>query len=500
MGTIRIDSEDIARFRQASHDVNPLHTSSEYARRTIYGEPVVYGILGTLAALDILPKRPGEIVSSVKLTFHRPIFAGIDYPTTVTTQSATQTTVLVEDAGHPLITAKITFTPGTSGGTSVRSYRPRDSPLRWRIEELRKGVEVAGRYFPDPEALASLLQRWKLHEKGIGPAQAVALLWSSYLVGMELPGERATFHRLQMTFEGGGDDGPIDYRATVRKDIDARFDTMGVDASLSQGGSAFAKSELETIVRHDPPMMSSEALARSLPRSDALLGKSALVTGGSRGLGAALVAALVSQGCDVILNYRSSTAEAESLRSALAGSSGTITLKRGNAADAGWCGSLREELRTYPEGLDILICNASPPIHPLPLEPGSLDRARDFLTQSFDLVAAPLAAFVDLVAARSGWIIVISSEFARTAHADFPHYVAAKCAIEGLACSVAARYPRAGLLLVRPPRLLTDQTNTAAGRRGAFPVEAVAATVVERLRHFGLRSGPEVLETFSKTS
>jgi NAD(P)-dependent dehydrogenase (short-subunit alcohol dehydrogenase family) len=500
MGTIRIIGEDVARFRLASHDLNPLHTSAEYARRTIFGEPVVYGILGTLAALDILPERPGEIVSAVELTFHRPIFTGIDYPSRVTTQSATQATVVVEDSGRSLLTAKMTFTPGTHGGTSVESYRPRESPLGWRFEELRKGVEVAGRYFPDPDALAILLQRWRLHEKGIAPAQAAALLWSSYLVGMELPGERATYHRVKMIFEGGGDDGPIDYRAKVRDDIDERFDTMRVDASLERGGRPFAKVELETIVRRDPPTMSLEALARALPCSDVLRGKTALVTGGARGLGAALVAALVSQGCDVILNYRSSTAEAEAFRFSLAGHSGVIRLKRGDAADAGWCGSLRDELRARPEGLDILICNASPPIRPLHLEPGSLGRARDFLNQSFDLVAEPLAAVVDLVAARSGWCVIISSEYARTAPADFPHYVAAKCAIEGLARSVASRFPKAGLLLVRPPRLLTDQTNTAAGRRGALSVEAVASTVVDRLRDPRPRSGPEVLEAFSRTS
>ena len=52
------DQADIALFSAASHDRNPLHLSEEYARTTPYGQPVVFGILGVLAALGQLPDDP----------------------------------------------------------------------------------------------------------------------------------------------------------------------------------------------------------------------------------------------------------------------------------------------------------------------------------------------------------------------------------------------------------------------------------------------------------
>jgi NAD(P)-dependent dehydrogenase (short-subunit alcohol dehydrogenase family) len=116
--------------------------------------------------------------------------------------------------------------------------------------------------------------------------------------------------------------------------------------------------------------------------------------------------------------------------------------------------------------------------------------------RAFSLVATPLATFLDLVASRKGTIVLISSEFARTAPADFPHYVAAKCAAEGFARAAAGAAPDARLLIVRPPRLLTDQTNTPTGRAGCLPVEQVAASVVARLCDLPNSPEPEILESF----
>ena len=43
-------------FRRLSHDENPLHYDAAYARRTPFGAPVVYGMLGVLAALRAITR------------------------------------------------------------------------------------------------------------------------------------------------------------------------------------------------------------------------------------------------------------------------------------------------------------------------------------------------------------------------------------------------------------------------------------------------------------
>ena len=56
-----------------------------------------------------------------------------------------------------------------------------------------------------------------------------------------------------------------------------------------------------------------------------LAGKKALVTGGSRGIGAAVVRRLVDEGATVALNYRASADAAEALIKELDGDGGRVT-------------------------------------------------------------------------------------------------------------------------------------------------------------------------------
>ncbi len=60
--SISFSKEESDLFRSASHDRNPLHCSDDYARKTAFAEPVVFGALGTLACLGYLCDRPNLIV------------------------------------------------------------------------------------------------------------------------------------------------------------------------------------------------------------------------------------------------------------------------------------------------------------------------------------------------------------------------------------------------------------------------------------------------------
>ena len=50
---------------------------------------------------------------------------------------------------------------------------------------------------------------------------------------------------------------------------------------------------------------------------------------------------------------------------------------------------------------------------------------------------------------------------------NWPHYVALKCAVEGLARATAAEYPKVSFCIARPAKLLTDLVNTPMGRANA---------------------------------
>lgn len=128
----------------------------------------------------------------------------------------------------------------------------------------------------------------------------------------------------------------------------------------------------------------------------------ALVIGGSRGLGAALVGALASQSSTVLLNYSSSQREAEALRDNLAGTKGEVRLLAGDAADHDWCREQSESVVQEFGGLDFLVCNASPVIRPLDFTADTLERFHQFVDQSLRLVTVPLAAFLEPLRLRNG--------------------------------------------------------------------------------------------------
>jgi NAD(P)-dependent dehydrogenase (short-subunit alcohol dehydrogenase family)/acyl dehydratase len=489
---LRFGEGDLALFSLASHDVNPLHTSALYSRRTPFGQPVVFGVLGCLAAAAYLPDRPGVILSGVTAIFHGPLFVGVGYQVEIQDKGRAQSRVIIRDSGRIVASVTFKFEPGEPEEAPSEGACPRRVPLNHRNDDLRVGLDIMDVYAPEPAALAELLRRWGLPAKGIAAAQAAALLWTSYLVGMELPGERAVFSRLRITFPARtAAEGPIAYTGRVT-DFDARYNLLEVEGRLSRGGAALADVQLSSLVRDDPPNTETSRLARLLPASTALEGQSALVTGGSRGLGAAIVAALASQGCHVLLNFRSGQADAEALRDSVGGVTGRITLMPGDAGDPTWC----ERMRSEWGRLDLLVLNASPAIRPLGLTPHALGRLSSFLAESFGLVAAPMASFLGVVRDRGGVIVLISSEYARTAPPEFPHYVAAKRAAEGLVLSACAEAPGTRLVVVRPPRLITDQTNTPAGREGAIPAESVAAPLVARLCEPTAGSPAEFLEEF----
>jgi len=168
----------------------------------------------------------------------------------------------------------------------------------------------------------------------------------------------------------------------------------------------------------------------------------------------------------------------------------------GDAADEAWCRGVLCPLVASRGGLDILVCNASPSIRALSLSLDEVRRFRAFASTSLDLVCVPMAALLETLSRRSGCCVSISSSFVRSLPADWPHYVAAKSAAEGLVSWAAANFNSVRFVIARPPRLLTDHMNTPAGRQGAVPVERVAAAIVGRVGGPPSRERVELIETF----
>jgi NAD(P)-dependent dehydrogenase (short-subunit alcohol dehydrogenase family) len=449
--TIRFSSDNLDLFARSSGDTNPLHLSAAYARRTPFGRPVVYGVLGALAVMARLAVPVGKRASRINLAFVRPMFPETDYRIEGNS---------LYDGSEELLKVDVEFEPGSPAAAAIEARDFRDRAASLAEADLAPGFERSGAYGPHPSAAEALWQRLGIDPEQWGSLPLAALLWSSYLAGMELPGERALYSRLSMRFDPrGGGAGPLDWNARLVSGN--RLNVIRAEFALHIGGERAATGEIGAWLRPLPVKPDDSAFSRS----DELSGKTALITGASRGLGASIARSLAFRGAKILANFHKSLTEAERLRDGLPEDS--IHLLQADAADVNAWRAVREKHRS----IDFLILNACPPVSAIRAEPETAARISDYVSQAFALTAVPLAVFAADVRQAT---VLISSEYAESYPEEFPHYVAVKAAAEGMLRSVARQHPNPGYLIVRPSKLLTDMTNTPYGTAGALAPEKVA--------------------------
>ncbi len=93
--------------------------------------------------------------------------------------------------------------------------------------------------------------------------------------------------------------------------------------------------------------------------SKPLTGKVALVTGGSRGLGAATVRLLAEQGADVAFTYVSSEKQAQAVVDEVRGKGAKAVAFKSDQADTSQTPALIDDVVAHFGGLDILVNNAA---------------------------------------------------------------------------------------------------------------------------------------------
>ena len=209
----------------------------------------------------------------------------------------------------------------------------------------------------------------------------------------------------------------------------------------------------------------------------------ALVTGASRGIGAAIATALAADGWKVGVNYRADESGARETLAAIEQAGGSATLVPGDVSDDPAALFAAAEEAFGPVGC--LVNNAGVTADGLTIQLSDDDWQRVIdtnLTAAFRLTRH---AVKGMVRRRSGRVVNIASVVGPKANAGQPNYAAAKAGLIGFTKTVAVEVARRGVTVnaVAPGFIETDMTrDVAAGvvehipaRRVGRPEEVAAA-------------------------
>ena len=223
-------------------------------------------------------------------------------------------------------------------------------------------------------------------------------------------------------------------------------------------------------------------------RGQNLRGHVALVTGGSRGIGAAIAVALADAGAAVAVNYRERAEDANAVVAGITAKGGRAIAVAADVSQSAAVTKMVEQITAALGPVDILVNNAG-----IAIVRGIDELSEDDFdrTITVNLKSAFLCTQAVIPAMRVrkwGRIVNITSGAARGAGAIGPHYNASKAGMEGLTRGYAARLVKEGITVnaVAPSLIETDMMrgrtdlarNIPLGRMGQAAEVAQAVTMV----------------------
>ena len=213
----------------------------------------------------------------------------------------------------------------------------------------------------------------------------------------------------------------------------------------------------------------------------------ALVTGASRGIGAAIALTLAESGAAVAVNYRERAGDAEAVVARIKSNGGRAIAVAADVSQSAAVTGMVERVARELGPIDILVNNAGIAIVRSVDELSESDFDRTLLVNLKSAFLCTQAVLPRMRERKWGRIVNITSGAARGAGAIGPHYNASKAGMEGLTRGYAARLVKEGITVnnVAPSLIETDMMkgrtdlarNIPLGRMGQ-PAEVAQAVAM----------------------
>ena len=221
--------------------------------------------------------------------------------------------------------------------------------------------------------------------------------------------------------------------------------------------------------------------------SKQLQGKTAVITGASRGIGKAIALALAEEGAEVVVNYASSPEKAEEVVSLIKNSGEAAYALQANIADESSTNEFIDKVLAKSGKIDVLINNAGITRDGLLMRMKTPDWNSVIELNLNGVFFTTKAVSRSMLKQKKGRIINITSVVGLIGNAGQSNYAAAKAGVVGLTKSTAKEFASRGITVnaVAPGFIETDMTKDlkADGILQAIPLgkfgkpEDIAGTV-----------------------
>ena len=201
-------------------------------------------------------------------------------------------------------------------------------------------------------------------------------------------------------------------------------------------------------------------------------GKTALVTGASRGIGRAIALRLAAEGANIAINYAGNTAKAEEAKAAIEVAGGKAALFQADVSDSAQVEQMVASVLETFGSLDILVNNAGITRDGLLMRMKEEDFDAVLDTNLKGIFHVTKAVTKIMMKQRSGRIVNMASVVGIIGNAGQTNYAAAKAGVIGFTKSAARELAARGITVnaVAPGFIATDMT-------AAMPEKAKEATL-----------------------
>lgn len=465
--SICFEEKDLEKFRRQSGDNNPLHIDKNFAEATVYGEQVIFGMLGVEALLGLCHVSG----SRLDIKFNSPLFLNRRYYYVCKNKGDAAILRLLEHHSV-LLEIKVSDRELKRAAVMPRTECPA-VPILERARsltdcEIEEAKAIAGVY------TVSSLQQTGGKDKTSVLCQVQRLL--SYLVGMVAPGERALFMKASTyLLDDPPDADTWEYKMT-QLDYHDVLGMVDYQVEVSALGELIAICKIQSYVRADFHMFRQPLQQISQEHT----GRTVLILGGTKGLGAQIAMYYAQRGASIILTYHRSKEQARQFCDYLSTVSDQIECVQSDAGSLVECKKLRKYMEERYGGIDRLyICAAQPP-RKIEMYPDNYPLFEKYLTQGVQMFYYPFFVLKESVQVN-GKITILSTiaTVERLFFHNIPEYICVKSVVESISeCAFYKEREGRQYFVARPPKMFTEMNNTPAGRVGSERPEDMAARLI----------------------